>query len=72
MTQYPIRLQISYQKFNEIVKNINTCCAFYDNKYHGITPRVIDKLIKEDFLIAEYHDTPLGEVIYLVANSKLN
>lgn len=64
-------------KFNATlldVKNIFICSAFFSDGrgYVEVTTEIIDKIEKGDLVITEYHDEPLGEVIYLSAASKLN
>jgi hypothetical protein len=63
-------------KFNATlldVKDIYNCSAFFSGQgYLEITPEIIDKINSGELVITEYHDEPLGEVIYLSAASKNN
>lgn len=71
--KYPIRINISYDEFVKQVRNIYTCCAYIKPEgYIKITDEIIDKLKKGDLVITEYHDAPLGEVIYINTASNLN
>lgn len=46
---------------------------FSDGKgYVGVTKDMIDKIVKGELVVTEYHETPLGNVIYLSGSSKLN
>lgn len=56
------------------VKDIYTCSGFFsDGKgYVEITADIIQKIETGEIVITEYHDGPLGELIYLSASSKLN
>jgi hypothetical protein len=51
-----------------------TCAAFFSDGrgYVEVTSEIIDKINCGELVIIEYHDMPLGEVIYLSAASKLN
>lgn len=70
---YPIKLNLSYDQFTKQVKNIHTCCAFIiPEGYINITDKIINKLKNGELVITEYHDEPLGEVIYISPASKLN
>jgi hypothetical protein len=72
MNSYTILLQPDYMTFLKNVKDLGTCCVFFCNQYRELTEDIVLKLENEDLLITEYHDMPLGEVIYLSVNSKLN
>ncbi len=68
---YPVKFSLSYDEFVKTVKNIHTCCAFVDSTYKQITDSMREKIKAGELLITEYHDQPLGEVIYLEAASIL-
>lgn len=71
--KYLIKINIRYDDFVKRVRNIHTCCAYIKPEgYIKITYEIIDKLKKGDLVITEYHDAPLGEVIYINAASNLN
>jgi hypothetical protein len=67
---YPIKLNATLQD----VKDMFTCAAFFSDGrgYVEVTSEIIDKINCGELVIIEYHDMPLGEVIYLSAASKLN
>ena len=67
---------MSYKiKFNATlldVKDIDTCSVFFSGEQKGhqfLSPEIIDKINTGILLITEYHDNPLGEVLYLSAKS---
>lgn len=68
---YPIIFNLSYSDFIKQVKNIYTCCAFIDGTYKPITEDIRKKIKSGELIISEYHDMPLGEVLYLDAKSNL-
>ena len=60
-TNYPIKLNATLSD----VKDIYVCSAFFVGQgYKEITPEIIDRIEIGELVITEYHDTPLGEVIY--------
>lgn len=69
---YNILLQPSYLTFLREVKDMSSCSVFFCNQYREFDEDIMIKLENEELLITEYHDAPLGEVIYLSVNSKLN
>ena len=58
---------------NEIDLADETLSAFYSDGrgYIPVTPEMIGKISKDEIVITEYHETPLGNVIYISANSNL-
>lgn len=70
--KYPVKFHLSYDEFTKTVKNIYTCCSFIDGEgYKGITDEMRGKIKSGELVITEYHDAPLGEVIYVSPASKL-
>lgn len=52
----------------------STLSAFFSDGrgYVAVTEDMINKIIKGELVVTEYHETPLGKVIYLSGHSKLN
>jgi hypothetical protein len=44
--------------------------AFFDGQgYKEVTPEIIEKITQGELIVTEYHEEPLGNVIYLSAKS---
>ena len=53
--------------------NEKLCAFFSDGRgYVSVTAEIIDKIIKGELVVTEYHETPLGNVIYLSGHSSVN
>jgi hypothetical protein len=69
---YPVSFNLSYNDFIKQVKNIHSCSAFFIGEgYKRITEEIRNKIKNGELIITEYHDEPLGEVIYLSPSSIL-
>ncbi len=69
---YPAKFHLSYDDFIKTVKNIYTCSAFVTGDgYKHITEEMREKIKSGKLVITEYHDEPLGEVIYVSPTANL-
>lgn len=52
----------------------NKLSAFFSDGrgYVAVTAEMIEKIIKGELVVTEYHETPLGNVVYLSGHSSVN